>query len=59
MDSEKQIWINFADGSDGSGSVILLTLKDLKKFSEYILFLLKRELARGLGVINLKASELQ
>lgn len=46
MDSEKQIWIKFGDGGDGSGGVILLTLKYLKKLSEYI-HLLKREL-RGL-----------
>lgn len=56
MDSEKQIWIKFGDGGDGSGGVILLTLKYLKKLSEYILFAEKR--AEGLGVINLKSLEL-
>lgn len=56
MDSEKHIWIKFGDDGDFSGGVILLTLKYLKKLSEYILFAEKR--AGQLGVINLKSSEL-
>lgn len=55
MDSEKQIWIKFGDGGDGSGGVILLTLKYLKKLISNT-FAEKR--AEGLGVINLKSLEL-
>lgn len=56
MDSKKQLWIKFGDDGDGSGGVILLTLKHLKKLSECILFAEKR--AGGLRVISLKSSEL-